>query len=568
MVSLRQLVALAACLTFCFAQRSSDSNTISSTNSNSTSNTPAAPINGYVNYKVFTKGAPVAMIEKNLMSLTNLTAFMGKIAPSCVDAYYRYACSFAYPKCNDAGNGPIMGCTQDCLDAQFQCKNIFLMTGKGELPNCNASSPLTGQPFTNSSTCNHIPPRIPDPNVLYDLSSVPPGANMKTCPFPFLRDPLAVPGSTATTSPIYCRSGCCIPCPAQDYFYPIGWAKHGFLAADILRFISSIFSFFMMISYFVLPDKRRHPSLLILNLSVTIFLFSMIGYFSIGDPKKLQCASAVAPSTQDNNPVCAVQGALLIFSALATCCWSAALIVNLHLHTVWNSNFFTNRYWMLNILCWGYPASVMAAALGLHQVKFEFANLCLVSVDKIFALFFYPMAAVVCPAFVVHIATFFHIAKMAVRESKQTEATRAAEENNGQRRHKHMLTAVQIQWRALLLAVVSSGTVVFYWIFYFTQIHRMVSLEKDMSITNHWLECMVSPGGDQNSCVDIIADHLPPFGLMIFAESIVSMLGIWLFVIFGKRSMWREWNDLIYDLRLSWRTKGKNEKSSEQFFAL
>jgi hypothetical protein len=67
---------------------------------------------------------------------------------------------------------------------------------------------------------------------------------------------------------------------------------------------------------------------------------------------------------------------------------------------------------MLNILCWGYPASVMAAALGLHQVKFEFANLCLVSVDKIFALFFYPMAAVVCPAFVIHIATFFHIAKV------------------------------------------------------------------------------------------------------------------------------------------------------------
>jgi hypothetical protein len=44
------------------------------------------------------------MIEQKLMSLTNLTAFMGKIAPSCVDAYYRYACSFAYPKCNDAGN--------------------------------------------------------------------------------------------------------------------------------------------------------------------------------------------------------------------------------------------------------------------------------------------------------------------------------------------------------------------------------------------------------------------------------------------------------------------------------
>lgn len=55
---------------------------------------------------------------------------------------------------------------------------------------------------------------------------------------------------------------------------------------------------------------------------------------------------------------------------------------------------------------------------------------------------------------------------------------------------------------------------------------------------------------------------------MMAAETLVSTQGIWLFVIFGKRSLWREWNDLICDLRASFGSRGRMEKGGEQFFAL
>lgn len=54
----------------------------------------------------------------------------------------------------------------------------------------------------------------------------------------------------------------------------------------------------------------------------------------------------------------------------------------------------------------------MAAALGTKQIQFEFANLCLVSLDQIFNLFFYPLAAIICPSFILHIGTFLYIAKV------------------------------------------------------------------------------------------------------------------------------------------------------------
>jgi hypothetical protein len=205
-------------------------------------------------------------------------------------------------------------------------------------------------------------------------------------------------------------------------------------------------------------------------MSIAIFLFSMVVFFSIGDPKRLQCApNGISPGEMGNNNLCAAQGAILIFGSMATCFWSAALILNLHVHTVWNSNFFTNRYVWLNTICWGIPTVIMSIALGLHAVKFEFANLCVVSMHYIFPLFFYPLAAIVCPSFLIHIATFFYIARIAVREGLESDMTQSLSTGTMTNRppgvsRKHVITAVSIQWRALLLAVVAIVTVLFYWV--------------------------------------------------------------------------------------------------------
>lgn len=101
-----------------------------------------------------------------------------------------------------------------------------------------------------------------------------------------------------------------------------------------------------------------------------------------------------------------------------------------------------------------------------------------------------------------------------------------------------------------------------------TQMSRMNQLQNNPELTNEWLECMITPGSTQNSCADVIGSHLPPFPLIIVAEVLVSSIGIWVFGMFGKRSLWREWNDLIYDLRISFGRTGRAEKNGEQFFAL
>ncbi|KAI9261650.1 hypothetical protein BDA99DRAFT_512016 [Phascolomyces articulosus] len=534
---------------------------------------------GYVDYEVYTAGKiTIDAIEQTLASLPELNHTLGPVDPYCTDTYFRYACSSAFPKCgeNKGQEQEVWaGCASTCNDTINACKTSFTLTGQTSLlPDCSVISPITNSSLQPDESCNYISAKVDKSNAGLNLRAIPAGFVMSECPAPFLPDPDAKAGTNDSTNPTYCRFGCCMPCPAQDLFFNEGWTTHGFLATNIVRFISAVVSFILVVSYLVLPDKRRHPSLLILNFSLAIFLFSMVVFFSIGDTKRLQCADAINPSDQDNNTLCAAQGAILIFASLATVSWCAALIVNLHVHTVWNSNFFTNKYIYLNIFCWGLPTAFMAVCLGMHKVKFEFANLCLVSVDSIFDLFFYPMAAIVCPAFLLHIFTFLYIARVAMRESQESELSQSMSANSmnrnqmAVRKHKHVLTAVKIQWRALLLAIVAIITVLFYWIFYFTQIHRMASLTEDEDTVLDWLACMMNPDNTQDNCTHVVGGHMPPFGLMITAEALVSLIGIWIFLIFFKRSIWREWNDLIYDIRLSIGARGRHEKHGEQFFAL
>ncbi|KAI8333443.1 hypothetical protein BC941DRAFT_434731 [Chlamydoabsidia padenii] len=501
---------------------------------------------------------------------------MGTIDPSCVDTFYRYACSSAYPACNTNGSNTTIlpGCMSTCQEVERSCGLLFTLTNKTDLlPDCKAISPITKLSLQPDDSCNLISPTVDNQHSGLNISALPAGMVLATCPDPFIVDPVAQKDPTKSSNPTNCRFGCCVPCPYQNYFYNQGWSEHAFFATDIVRSVSAVAVFFIMVSYFVLPDKRRHPSLLILNFSVAVFLFSFVAFFSVGDSKRLQCASDILPSTQETNSLCAAQGAILMFASLATVLWCCALIINLHLHTVWSSNFFTNKYFLLHLFCWGVPAAFMATALGMKQIQYEFANLCLVSLDQIFNLLFYPMAAIIIPSFILHMCTFIYIARIAVREGIESDMSQSASNQSFGRtqravRHKHVIQAVHIQWRAALLAIIACVTVLFYWIFYFTQIRHVNDLVQDDSILNSWIQCMITPGNTQNSCVGMVSSHLPPFGLMVAAEALVSVIGIWFFLIFAKRSIFIEWNDLIYNIRVYLGGRGRAEKHGEQFFQL
>ncbi|KAG0370528.1 hypothetical protein BGZ54_005911 [Gamsiella multidivaricata] len=393
--------------------------------------------------------------------------------------------------------------------------------------------------------------------------------NTTTCDSPFIPDTMLGPGGSSS-NPQYCMAGCCLPCPAQYSLYRTGALETGFKITNTMRAISMVFSFILMVSYIFLPDKRSHPSALILFFAICVFLFSAVVIFPLVDTRAMQCHDAINPSTQQNNLKCAIQGALLIFASVSTCAWCTALILNLHLHTVWNSAWFAKRYWLLHSLCWGFAIVVTSIAVGMGEIRWEFATLCLISQEKSSQIFFYPMAAMIFPAFLVHIATFIHIARISAQAGADSETMSRSTLSAGAAavisHRRHVMMAIKIQWRAAVMAISAIMSVMFYWLFYFLQLKKI----KPETLRPHigdFVVCLKS-GNGHDACADLISPYLPPYGLMIAAEFLVSTIGTVIFVVFFKAALVREWAEWFGSIRYLLSGKRRQKKEQDQFFVI
>lgn len=146
---------------------------------------------------------------------------------------------------------------------------------------------------------------------------------------------------------IFCIYNCCIPCPAQNYFYKENNIENDFYKINILRNISSILSFVVLIEYIFIIKKtnmkikenknniteirklmiERNLNIIIICLSLSIFLFCSVSFFAIKDAKYLQCKNSITSSTQNNNKLCAIQGGILVFSSFSVVIWIFVLIL-------------------------------------------------------------------------------------------------------------------------------------------------------------------------------------------------------------------------------------------------
>ncbi|KAF9917279.1 hypothetical protein BX616_001487 [Lobosporangium transversale] len=532
----------------------------------------------YVNYEVWLPpNHTVESIENEItaMGIPQASA-LSQINEDCYESFMEYVCSTAFPRVE-----PIVGqnnvfnvrfaCTSTCQTAVTKCSQLFTVFHNETLiPKCDSPipgssvyQPPNGVAFQPDGACNVVHPleKGSGPTNRTDL--------ITTCDPPFIVDPMTGPGGS-TANQMYCMHGCCLPCPAQYHLYREGALETGFKITNTIRAVSMVLAFLLMMTYLCLDDKRSHPSALILFFSIGVFLFSVVILFPLFDTHGMQCADAINPSTQQNNLRCAIQGAILIFASVATCAWCTALILNLHLHTVWNSAWFARKYWLLHIVCWGFAIAVTVVALVLGEVKWEYATLCLVSQDRASEIFFYPLAVMIFPAFLVHVLTFIHIARITILSGEDSETMSRSTLSAGAAamisHRRHVIMAIRIQWRAALMAICAIVSVMLYWLFYFIQLRKI----NPLALQSHVLEFVfcLRTGNPHDSCADVLAPHLPPYGLMIAAESVVSSVGTVIFIVFFKPALVIEWGEKFSSLGYLLSGKGKQKKEQEQFFVI
>lgn len=234
---------------------------------------------------------------------------------------------------------------------------------------------------------------------------------------------------------------------------------------------------------------------------------------------------------------------MLIYSSFSTIIWVSLLIINFNIKTFWRfygrffkdkdlHNFSITKYKIFHVIGWGVPLIFTLICIFLNSIAYEYSNLCLISLNWIFSLFFWPLAIIIFPSFLLHIISMFYICYSSVKQVFVYENNFNKEVIND---YYNLIIVFKNYWRFFFIGIISISTVTFYWIFYFTQITRINDLINNIDIIKHWLRCMTLNNSDQNKCVYILKDKVPSLKIMIAAETTVSIIGIWLFLIFGNQ---------------------------------
>lgn len=361
----------------------------------------------------------------------------------------------------------------------------------------------------------------------------------------------------------YCISNCCIPCPMQNYFYKDNNIEYDFYIINILRNISCILSLIIIIKYIkknkikynenndIKIKMEKNINIIIIFLSLSIFLFSGVSFFSLKDPKNIQCKDIITKSTQNNNTLCSVQGSILVFSSFSVCIWILVLILNFFIYNVCNSHYIITENYFNNIIIWAIPIISTYSILVTNNISYEFSNLCLISIENIFNMFFYPLGFIIFSAFLILIISLIYIIFKCIFVTIEYKMYN----NNDEYKYEiielelaKIYNVVKFHWRYILVGLISVFTFTFYWIFYYKEINTFKNVFINL------LECLNNE--DINICIIKSKNELPPYRLMILSELFVSIVGIWLFIIFIDLDIFKKFNILK---RIFTKNKNKTE---------
>ncbi|KAF8941508.1 hypothetical protein BGZ47_007361 [Haplosporangium gracile] len=502
---------------------------------------------GFIDYQVWVAdGVRVDDIEQQLVK-SKIETIYGLPDP-CNSAYLRHACSVAYPRpvSNGYGNSynVLFACKSSCQAVLDSCTANFELLGMTDmLPNCAATVPNTDKypggavQFQNDGSCNSLPTKSMNSTCMVPLTE---------CVSPFVVDTVfKTTNGQQNTDDVNCACGCCLPCPQTDNYYKADLLKNGFFVTDVLKAVSAVLALVLAISYIVLPDKLQHPSNLILFASIATAIFGAAVAPSFGDATRVQCApNGISPATSYNNTLCTIQGAWLLFGAIATTAWLSIVIINLHLHTVWNSNWLSRKAWLSHVIGWIIPAAFAAIAVVTNSLGWTNSSMCMASADTAAVLLFAPLGLMMIPSTLLHIATFAHIIRITLQaENSETVSHSTLSSGRAARisHRRHVMNAIRIQWRAAVLALVISSSVLIYWSFYLVE-----GSKTDTLWMSTWQLCIFNKLGNQEECGAKYAQgHVPDFIFMMVTEGLVSTTGLWVFLLFFKGTLVSEWKEYM-----------------------
>ncbi|KAG0047101.1 hypothetical protein BGZ83_007768 [Gryganskiella cystojenkinii] len=452
-------------------------------------------------------------------------------------------------------------------------------------------SALAAPPFPNATTSS--PPPSATPNFILPPSAptspaapapTPGSSNQTTLPSAAAGcPPPLVPNSLNLTSGT-CIGPCCLPCPASSVFYEPQKLENIYTITSIVRAISATSCAILTICYLILPSRRKHPHLIVLSFSTLMIPWEGLGTIWMYKKADLLCKNVFEIATMSNSWLCGLQGIALMYIVLVMLCLGFLLIANLHLLTVYRATLIQSNLTKLIIFSFFLPLSLVLPVSIRKQIENPgFGSICFVSSEVASPYFFYPLSVIVCIATLLHLGTIAFMTRASVKANANSASVSDSTSYNPNsdtqsnktlsKRQRRLLAAREIslllkqQWRAGLFALCLLIIDMVYWLFYFVEAKKLLTIDPTKGWFPDWIQCLkvqtmssikegrlpinrlptpteLKAAGDvaQAVCASTARPFVPSFVWAATADLLPALFGIAVLIIFGSKM--ELWSDL------------------------
>lgn len=270
-----------------------------------------------------------------------------------------------------------------------------------------------------------------------------------------------------------------------------------------------------------------------------------------------QCYNQITPKDMHDDLSCAFTGAMLLFGGWVVVVWTFIRAVAFHLQVCWEIFIGKKFMWGAFICGWGIPIIGTTVMLILTGVSFRFGDTCHINIKYGTQDYWAPVTAFAAAALVLHLASMGYCTHVYLRSvfsndtttnssglpsSTHTSSARTVTTRQAYRRIRRI---IQLQWRGAALILVIIGNVIFFAVVFIDLDKQLAVTPENMKKAMPWLMCLISSEGDKQKCAKEIEKIGPNQATLLALLILLSLVGLWNFVLLARPSIFLGWADLF-----------------------
>ncbi|KAH8602875.1 hypothetical protein B0O99DRAFT_604560 [Bisporella sp. PMI_857] len=347
---------------------------------------------------------------------------------------------------------------------------------------------------------------------------------------------------------------CCLPCPQAEWLYPDNF-KTMTKSANWINVIGLTCCVFLILSYAALPVSKTHRHYLSICLVLSVMVMQLAFVVPLG-AKPNQCYNDITPNDMKTSGACAVSGSFILAGGWCGVMWVFLRALALHLQICWQYVLGNTFMYGAFAAGWGVPAIALTLALVFSGVSFRFGESCHINHKNSLADFWIPLLIFAGVTVIIQFATFGYCIKVylqSLSDDSSTTNSSGLPSYSGSVRatlsprqaYRRVRRVLELQWRGIVIVIIIIADVIFFAVVFVFLDDIEASLLKDPLKGKFWLVCLIEKNGDKNQCLDLAAPLVINESTVMAVLLLLSINGIWLLLLLGRRSMFTGWVELV-----------------------